>query len=130
MKKTIVLAFAAVALFGCISRQQVDSQEDLDTRVTVGPDLSHDVFVRDVRCTKGSGLFYAFQANLVNRNASDLPVEWKVQWLDQDGIEIDSVVSTWNALMLSGYEIRGLKGVAPRQDAADMRFYVRRARGN
>lgn len=130
MKSILVMICAAIGFAGCISRQPNEPQEDLDTRVTVGPDLCYDVYVTDVRCTKGKSDFYTFQANLASRCSGDLPVEWKVQWLDADGIEIDSIVSTWNALMLQGFEIRALKGVAPRKDAADMRFYVRRARGN
>ena len=40
-------------------------------------------------------------------------------------MEIDSVVSTWNDAAIQPYDIKGLKGTAPRTNAADMRFYVR-----
>ena len=129
MKKTMMAAFvaAACALTGCITPPQnnLDSGAPADTRVTVSPDLSGDVVVTDVRCTKGQSQFLVFQANLANSCNSALPVEWKVQWLDADGVEIDSVVSTWNARVLQPYELCGLKSVAPLPSAVDMRFYVR-----
>ena len=130
MKKLVMAALAAAAgaMAGCISPPQNNMDVPADTRVTVSPDIGGDVVVTDVRCAKGRSKFLTFQANLANSCGSALPVEWKVQWLDVDGIEIDSVVSTWNARMLQPYELCGLKATAPTPSAADMRFYVRRKR--
>ena len=129
MKKLAFAALAAAAaMAGCISPPQnnIDYNAPIDSRVTVAPDIGGDVVVTDVRCAKGSGSYLTFQANLANSCSFAVPVEWKVQWLDADGIEIDSVVSTWNARMLQPYELCGLKATAPTPSAADMRFYVRR----
>ena len=81
-----------------------------------------------VRCTKGSSDCYTFQANVVNNTSSERAVEWKVVWLDADGMEIDSTVSTWAARMIQPYEVCALKGTAPTKAAVDMMFYVRRAK--
>ncbi len=129
MKKlmTVALAGVACALAGCIAPPQNAAMPPADTRVTVAPNLSGDVVVTDVRCVRGQGGFMTFQANLVNNCSSRLAVDWKVQWLDADGVEIDSVVSSWSARMLQPYEICALKGTAPNPSAADMRFYVRKS---
>ena len=100
----------------------------MDRRVTVADDLGTSVFVTDVRCTKGGGSYYTFQANVVNNTWHDLGVEWKVVWLDANGVAIDSIVSTWNKLMLPANDIQALKNTAPQLDAVDMLFYVRRLR--
>lgn len=132
MKKLAIAAIAAAAgvVAGCISPPQNNLADNtpVDTRVTVAPDVSGDVVVTDVRCVKGNGLYLTFQANLANACNCALPVEWRVQWLDANGVEIDSVVSTWNDRMLQPYELCGLKSTAPTLAAADMRFYVRRKR--
>ena len=99
-----------------------------DRRVTIAPDLGKSIYVTDVRCTKGSSDCYTFQANVVNNTSSERPVEWKVVWLDADGMEIDSTVSTWAARMIQPYEICALKGTAHTKAAVDMMFYVRRAK--
>ena len=127
MKRLViaVIVAAAGALTGCIAPPQNVGEVPMDTRVTVSPDLRGDVVVTDVRCVKGSSQFLTFQANLVNNCSRPLALDWKVQWLDADGVEIDSVVSTWNSRMLQPYELCGLKATASVADAADMRFYVR-----
>jgi uncharacterized protein YcfL len=130
MNRVLVFALSAalVALTGCIAQSPNAnaSAPSADTRITVAPNLEGDVCITDVRCAKAESSFLAFQANMVNNCNGPLAVEWKVQWLDQDGIEIDSVVSSWNARVLQPYEIGALKAVAPRPEAVDMRFYVRK----
>ncbi len=124
MKKLymLMLAAAAALMTGCVATPV----PPMDTRVTIAPDLGHKLYVTDVRCTKGHSDFLTLQVNAVNNTGSELRVQWKVVWLDGEGMEIDSLVSSWNSLALQPHEIRGLKGTAPRVDAADMRFYARK----
>lgn len=124
MKKTMMLLCAAAVAFvtGCVSTPM----PPMDARVTVAPDLGSRLYVSDVRCTKGTSDYLTLQVNAVNNTRSELAVQWKVVWLDPDGMEIDTIVSSWNSMALQPHEIRGLKCTAPRMDAADMRFYVRR----
>lgn len=129
MKRLMIAAFAAAAaaLTGCIAPPQNAGEVPMDTRVTIAPNLSGDIVVTDVRCVKNAAGFMTLQANIVNNRKSPLAVDWKVQWLDADGVEIESVVSTWNARMLQPFEICGLKATAPTPAAADMRFYARQS---
>ena len=122
-----VLFGAACALTGCIAPSQNVGEAPMDTRVTIAPNLFGDIVVTDVRCVKNAAGFMTLQANIVNNRKSPLAVDWKVQWLDADGVEIESVVSTWNARMLQPFEICGLKATAPTPAAADMRFYARQS---
>ncbi len=122
--KTMMIGVASAVLAGCVSAPMPPQ----DTRVTVAEDVRRDLYVTDVRCSKGNGEFYVFQANVVNNSRQELALEYKVQWLDRDGIAIDSIVSGWQKASVAAKDIRGLKATAPRRDAADMRFYVRRMR--
>lgn len=122
--KTMMIGVASAVLVGCVSAPMPPQ----DTRVTVAEDVRRDLYVTDVRCSKGNGEFYVFQANVVNNSRQELALEYKVQWLDRDGIAIDSIVSGWQKASVAAKDIRGLKATAPRRDAADMRFYVRRMR--
>lgn len=115
---------ASVFMSGCVAT----NIPPMDRRVTIAADLGTKVYVTDVRCAKGKSDYSTFQANVVNNTSRDLGVEWRVVWLDEDGIAIDSLVSTWNKVMLAPNDIQALKVTAPRTDAADMRFYVRRLR--
>ena len=124
MRKKFLLLAAVVALAGCVATNVPPP----DRRVTIAEDLGTKVYITDIRCAKGASDYATFQANVVNNTSSDLPVEWKVVWLDSDGVANDSLVSSWNKLMLAPNDIVGLKNTAPKVDAADMLFYLRRMR--
>ena len=123
-RKCFLVAALAGLVAGCVSYHT----PPMDRRVTVAEDLGATVWVTDVRCAKGASPYATFQANVVNNTSHDLGVEWKVVWLDANGVTIDSLVSTWNKAMLAPKDIRALKCTASRPDAADMLFYVRRLR--
>lgn len=124
IKNIALAALGAVALCGCVATNVPPP----DRRVTMAPDLGTSVYITDIRCVRNAAGIYTFQANMVNNTSSDLAVDWKLAWLDADGVEIDSVVSTWSSRMLQPFEVCALKGTAPTSAAADMMFYVRRAR--
>ena len=123
-RKNFLVSVLAGLVVGCVST----NVPPMDRRVTIAEDLGTSVYVTDVRCAKGASSYATFQANVVNNTSHDLGVEYKVVWLDADGITIDSLVSTWNKIMLAPKDIQALKATAPRPDAADMLFYVRRLR--
>lgn len=122
--KFILSLVSLAALAGCVAT----NLPPMDRRVTVAADLGTKAYITDVRCTRGSSDYLTFQANVVNNTSSDLGVEWKVVWLDADGVAMDSLVSTWNKLMLAPNDIQTLKNTASRLDAADMLFYLRKLR--
>lgn len=99
-----------------------------DRRVTIAADLARDLVITDVRCARGTGGHLSFQANVVNHTASDLGLEWRVVWLDADGLEIESAVSTWRKVMVAPQDIAMLVNAASTPKAVDMRFYVRKLR--
>ena len=125
MKRLLAIAtmsVAAAALSGSSTLPPVD------TRVTVAADVAGDVVISDIRCPRNQAGFLTFQANVVNLRSGERGVEWKVVWLDADGVEIETLLSSWNKAMLAPNEIKSLRATAPRPDAVDMRFYIRRLR--
>ena len=127
MKRLIWMSVLALGLGGCaLTPDSVDAP--FDQRVTIAADLARDLLVTDVRCARGPGGNLSFQANVVNQTVRDLGLEWRVAWLDADGLEIESVVSTWRKVMVAPQDIAMLVNTASTPNAVDMRFYVRRLR--
>lgn len=62
--KTMMIGVASAVLAGCVSAPMPPQ----DTRVTVAEDVRRDLYVTDVRCSKGNGEFYVFRANVVNNS--------------------------------------------------------------
>lgn len=124
MKKMLVYGAVALcaAFAGCVSTPY----PPIDRRVTIAENISGDIVVSDVRCTKGKTDHFTFQANVVNVTSHELWLDWKVVWLNAEGMEIDSIVSTWSSAAIAPKDIKALTGTAPHPDAVDMRFYVRR----
>ena len=118
----IMLALVGFTMFcGCVATNLPPA----DRRVTIAEDLGTAVFVTDVRCAKGTSAFYTFQANVVNNLAHELWVEYKVVWVDADGMAIEPN-AVWRQTALMPKEVKALQATAPRPDAVDMLFYVRR----
>lgn len=122
-RKTMMGLLGVLALAGCVSRAPVPP---LDARVTLAPNVGDDIYVIDVRAVRNAAGFMTMQANVVNDTNRPRAVDWKAVWLDGDGVEIDTLLSTWNGLQLNPQEIRGLKSTAPNPGAADFRLYLRR----
>lgn len=118
----VCLLSLGAALSGCVAT----SYPPPDRRVTIAENLGRDVMVTDVRCVKGASGLHVFQANVVNATSREQWVDWKVVWLDAQGMEMDSLVSTWSGTAVAPGDVKALKGVAPRPEAVDMRFYLRR----
>ena len=123
-KKTFLAAVAAFALCGCVSYHT----PPLDRRVTVAPDLGSSVYVTDVRLARGASQHYTMQANIVNNTGDVVQVEYRTVWLDETGMEIPSVTSTWLPISAAAREVVGLASTAPSPEAVDFRFYVQASR--
>ena len=117
--------FLAAALAGLVAGCVSTYVPPMDRRVTIAENLGTSLFVTDVRCAKGSSQFYTFQANVVNNLSRELWVEYKVVWVNADGMAIEPN-AVWRQTALQPKEIKALQATAPLADAVDMLFYVRR----
>ena len=129
MSRLPVLAagILSLALAGCTS-PNISVAPPPDRRITLAADLAADVLVTDVRCVRDAGGYLEFQANVVNNMATDRGIEWRIVWLDANGLELPSAVSNWAKLMVSPKDIAEVRCVAASQAAADFRFHLRRLR--
>ena len=124
-KRMLYLLSALVVCAGCVSYHTPPE----DRRVTVSPDLGTCVWVTDVRLTKAQSQHYTLQANVANNTDGVVRMEYKVVWLDPNGAEIPSVVSTWQPMSAAARNVVGLTATAPAPEAVDFRLYVQGAQG-
>ena len=120
----LLLATASIALGGCIAYNTPPG----DRRVTIAPDLGNDIVITDVRMARDESRHFVFQANIVNNTDSVKKLEYRVGWLGETGIEIQSIASNWRFKSLAPREIVPLKSVAPVEYAIDFMFHVQEAR--
>ena len=126
MSKSMIflLALASFALGGCIAYNTPPG----DRRVTISPELGDSIIVTDVRMARDNSRHYVFQANVVNNTDNVKKLEYRVGWLGENGLEIQSIASNWRFKSLAPREVVPLKTVAPVEYACDFRFHVQDAR--
>ena len=120
-----ILVFSVSVLMFLVAGCVHTPVQPSDARVTLGPGLGSIVYVTSVRCARNQAGYCLFQANVVNNTNRQVRLEYKVQWLDEAGMEIESVLSTWQPLAVQPAEIKGLSAVSPVKEAVDFRFYAR-----
>lgn len=120
----LLLAAASIALGGCIAYNTPPG----DRRVTIAPDLGDEVVVTDIRMARDLSRHYVFQANLVNNTDDFVKLEYRVSWLGENGLEVQSLASNWRPKSLAPREVVALSAVAPVEHACDFRFHVQAAR--
>ena len=124
-----VAGLASILVLGAAAGCRTYHTPPMDRRITVSPDLGYRIWVTDVRLAKDlDAQHFTLQANVVNNTQGVQRLEYRVAWLDANGVEIDSIMSSWIKRSVAPREVVGLKAVAPSPDACDFRFYVQRER--
>lgn len=119
-RKVMLMAFAMILL--CVSCATV--QPPPNVRMVDG--LHRLIHVTDVHYTKNESGFNTVQINLASYSRREIWLEWKVQWYDASGREIDSLTSTWQKTAIIPKDFTQLKNTAPSTNAETMLCYIRK----
>jgi len=76
---------------------------------------------------KRNGLLQA-QVTLQNSTQRDIPFEYQYRWMDADGMEVSTPMSTWIPVNIGGRQKLMLNAVAPTKEVADFMLEVRYVR--
>ena len=88
----LLVVGTAGALAGCVAPLQ---NPPLDPRIIVADNIRGQLVVNDVRVAPGLSDHLTIQATVQNVTRSVLPFKYRVIWVDDDGIQFDSLVSSW-----------------------------------
>ncbi len=123
----IVCSVAVLAILaGCVS-EMVIVEKSGERYTLAGESLlkRFQVEIEDYSSREVNGMLEA-QVRGRNRTDRDIQFEYRYKWLDADGFEIDTQMSTWKPLNLHGRETAFMKGISPSPDAVDFQLVVRR----
>jgi len=68
------------------------------------------------------------QITAQNVTKKDCQFEYRFQWLDKDGMSVDTTTTVWQPASISAMEKAFLKGMAPTRSVEDFVFIVRFSR--
>jgi uncharacterized protein YcfL len=130
---SLLAAGTTLFLAGCASNvntyERAESQAApnyiADKRVITDNTLAGTVRVVSINQSTVSGNLLKVQATLENLRSSQRTVNYKFEWIDQDGMALDSANETWKSLPLQGRESTTISTVAVSPRAVDFKLKFR-----
>jgi uncharacterized protein YcfL len=86
--------------------------------------LAGDLQVVDMQSALAGNMMRA-QATLRSRDKDTLSFQYRFDWFDANGIEINSGSGSWKPLILTGKETKTVQGVAPDPRAKEFKLKLR-----
>ena len=86
--------------------------------------LAGDLQVVDMQSVLAGNMMRA-QATLKSRDKDTLSFQYRFDWYDANGIEINSGAGSWKPLLITGKETKTVQGVAPDPRAKDFKLKLR-----
>ncbi len=86
--------------------------------------LKGDIQIVDVKSALAGDIMRA-QATLRSKDRDTLPFQYRFDWYDAGGIEINSGSGSWKPLVLYGRESKTIQAVAPDPRAREFKLKIR-----
>ncbi len=86
--------------------------------------LKGDIQIVDVKSAMAGDIMRA-QATLRSKDKDTLPFQYRFEWYDAGGLEINSGAGSWKPLILYGRENKTVQGVAPDPRAKEFKLKIR-----
>ena len=125
----------AVGLTGCSTTAGVEATgktawdeqgaRTLEKNVSFnGSGLDWDIQIVDIKSVMAGDVMRA-QATLRSKDKSTLPLQYRFDWYDAAGLEINPGAGSWKPLILYGRESKTIQSVAPDQRAKEFKLKIR-----
>ena len=122
---SFALALSVAVLSGCLPPPTSGLRINDGTIVSTNPAFaSHFKAHRDT-CVETPEGFLRVQVRLENLERADRQLQYRFQWIDDDGMDITSAKPLWKILTLHGRDIVELEAVCPVKGAKDFRLALR-----
>jgi len=121
-KTYTVLFFSAWFLFGCATKTQ-----PIDPSVKIIDEfISPSVSITEVSSRIDQSGLLKVQVTGFNRSSSYKKLEYRIEWLDEHGFIIKSILSRWTQIPAFEKSEFRFNAVAPKTSASDFRILIRR----
>ena len=138
MKNLIYFPLLFIFLIGCNSTNpvyQTTKEDPGDSsllpelkRVFMDSSLERDVQVLSINQGKASEDLLRIQVNLKNLTKKSMNLNYKIEWMDQDGLVVNDSSATWLPVYVRGAEIVAIKSVASSPNVQNFWLKLERAK--
>lgn len=126
---------AALCAAGCSTTAVMEANGKKTWNKEGAPELSTHIFVNNSSLAKGievtelksamAGNLMKAQVSLRSKDRELLPVLYKFEWLDAQGMEIAANSSAWKPMVIYASEAKSIQGVAPDPRAREFKLKIR-----
>jgi len=97
-------------------------------RVEMGGSLARDLEIASINQTTVNENLLKIQANVRNVKGDDCRINYKIEWMDDDGIVINDSSAVWLPLRIRGGETAAIQSVATTPNASNFRIKIQKAK--
>lgn len=124
LKRIIVLLFMLLMLISCVTTKPIGP---IVPRITVIDNfLKADILITEASSILNSSGFIEVQVTGINKTAFYKQLEYRVEWLDRNGLKISTIMSRWTTFPAYENSEFRFKAVAPKTTASDYRILIRK----
>jgi len=87
--------------------------------------LAYEISITGVKTLTNTGGLMEVQLTGINSTSSYKKLEYRIEWLDNNGFLIETVMSRWTDFPAYGNSVFGFRAVAPKAAAVDFRINIR-----
>ena len=87
--------------------------------------LAYEISITGVKSLINAGGLMEVQLTGINSTSSYKKLEYRIEWLDNSGFMIETVMSRWTDFPAYGNSVFGFRAVAPKAAAVDFRINIR-----
>ncbi|MBU1054132.1 MAG: YcfL family protein [Proteobacteria bacterium] len=99
----------------------------VDPRINIiGNFLVTDISITDVSSVINNSGFMEIQVVGINKTAFYKQFEYKIEWLDNNGLKISTIMSRWTTFPAYEKSEFRFKAVAPKKTATNYRILIRK----
>ena len=97
-------------------------------RVEMGGSLARDLEISSINQTTVNENLLKIQANVRNVKGGDCRINYKIEWMDDDGIVINDSSAVWLPLRIRGGETVAIQSVATTPNASNFKIKIQKAK--
>jgi len=125
-----LVGLAATLMVGCTAPNALSTQTNADNAISIktitnNPVLTTEVFVERVNMSNAGDLKKVAVA-IKNRRFNNKDFNYKIVWVDAQGVEVNPESAIWKPIQLTGREVKGVQSVAPNPSAVDVVVYLKK----
>lgn len=131
--QSLVACFSMVIIAGCRTATNTYEQaapQAVSSAVSISKVIGDESLLRSIQMTSVvqstvSGNLRKMQATVENLDSKVRTLNYKIEWIDDSGMAIDSANEGWRTIQLQGRESQSIQSVAVSPKAVDFRLKLR-----